>query len=108
MFFFHTLAAAFPTSYHIKTGCSRWVWKPSNNACLLKLPPSAPFLTQSDCFEKKTDQSLCVRKEALGTMLMPTKTMVRAIQKNSKAENSKALGTSKVGLAYIEYSAISL
>ena len=86
MFFFHTLECsffhtAFPTSYHIKISCSCWVWKPSNNECLLNLVPSASFLTQSNWLEKKVDQSLYVRKEALGTRLMPTKTMVRAICK---------------------------
>ena len=77
MFFFHTLATCFPTSYHIKTVCSCWVWKPSNNACLLNLVPSASFLTQSNWLEKKADQSFCFRKEALGTRLILIKTMVR-------------------------------
>ena len=77
MFFFCTLATAFPTSYCMKTVCSCWVWKLSNDACPLNLVPSASFLTQSDWLEKKSDQSFCVRKEALGTQLMPTKTMVR-------------------------------
>ena len=81
MFFFHTLATASPTSYHIKTVCSCWVLKPSINACLLNLVPSASFLTQSDWLEKKADQLLCICKEALGTRLMPTKTMVRAMCK---------------------------
>ena len=54
---------------------------PSNNACLLKLVPSASFLTQSDWLEKKADQLLCICKETLGTRLMPRKTMVRAMCK---------------------------
>ena len=53
MFFFHTLATAFPTNYLIKTACSCWVWKASNNACLLNLLPSASFVMQSDWLEKK-------------------------------------------------------
>ena len=77
MFFFCTLANAFPTSYHINTVCSSWVLKPSNNACLLNLVPSASFLTQTNWLEKKADQSLCIRKEALETRLIPTKTMLR-------------------------------
>ena len=77
MFFFYTLANAFPTSYHIKTVCSCWVLKPCNNACLLNLADSASFLTQSDWLEKKVGQLLCIRKEALGGRLIPTKTMVR-------------------------------
>ena len=35
VFFFHTLATAFPTFYHVKTACSCWVWKFSNDACPL-------------------------------------------------------------------------
>ena len=35
MFFFHTLTAAFPSSYGMKTICSCWVWKLSSDACLL-------------------------------------------------------------------------
>ena len=77
MFFFRIVATAFPTSYRMKTVCSCWVWKLSNDACLLNVVPSASFLTQSDWLEKKADQSLCVRKEAMGTRWMPTKTMVR-------------------------------
>ena len=64
MFFFRTLAAAFPTSYRNQTVCSDWVWKLNNNACPLNLIPSTSFLTQSDLLEKKADQLLCVRKEA--------------------------------------------
>ena len=48
MFFFCTLASAFPTSYYMKTVCSCWIWKLSNDACSLSLVPSASFLTQSD------------------------------------------------------------
>ena len=77
MFFFLTLATAFPTSYQMKTVCSCWVWKLSNDACPLNLLPSASFLRQNDWLQKKVDQSLCVRKEALGTRLIPTKAMVR-------------------------------
>ena len=77
MFFFHTLATVFPTSCHMKTVCSCWVWKLSNDACSLNLVPSVSFLTQRDWLEKKADQSIFVRKEALGTRLMPTKPMVR-------------------------------
>ena len=79
MFFFCTLATAFPTSYCMKTVCSCWVWKLSNDACPLNLVPSASFLTQSDWLEKKADQSLCVGKEALGTRLMSTKTVVKCV-----------------------------
>ena len=77
MFFFCTLATAFPTSYCMKTVCSCWVWKLDNDACSLNLVPSASFLMQSDRLEKKVYQSLSVRKEALRTRLMLTKTMVR-------------------------------
>ena len=38
---------------------------------------SASFILQSDWLEKKAYQLLCLRKEALGMRLMPTKTMVR-------------------------------
>ena len=47
MFFFCTLATAFPTSYRMKT-CSCWVWKLSYDACPLSLVTNASFLTQSD------------------------------------------------------------
>ena len=67
----------FPYFYLMKTVCSCWSWKLSNNACSLNLLPSGSFLTQSNWLEKKVDQSLCVRKEALGTRLMSTKIMVR-------------------------------
>ena len=76
-FFYHTLADGFPTSYHIKTVCSCWVLKSSNNTCLFNLVPSTSFLTQSNWLEKKSEQSLCIRKEAMGIRLIPTKTMVR-------------------------------
>ena len=66
MFFFRTLANAFPTSYHIKSVCSCWVLKPSNNVCLLNLVPSVSFLTQSDSLEKKADQLLYIRKRTPG------------------------------------------
>ena len=75
-FFFCSPANVVTTSYHIKTFCSCWVLRPSNNACLLNLVSTASFLTQSDWLEKKADQSLCFRKEALGTRLIPTNTMV--------------------------------
>ena len=39
MFFFHTLATAFPTSYQMKDVCSCWVWKVSNDACHSTLFP---------------------------------------------------------------------
>ena len=85
MFFFYTLANAFPTSYHIKTVCSCWVLKPCNNACLLNLADSASFLTQSDWLEKKVGQLLCIRKEALGGRLIPTKTKcAKCVQKHSE------------------------
>ena len=77
MFFFHTLANAFPTSYHTKTVCSCQVLKHSNNACQLNLLPCVSSLTQSDWLEKKLVQSLCITKEAQGTRLIRTKTMVR-------------------------------
>ena len=63
MFFFTTLATAFPTSYHINAVCSCWVWKFSNDSCPLNLVPSVSFLTQGDWLEKKADQLLCIRKE---------------------------------------------
>ena len=77
MFFFRILSTAFPTSYCMKNVCPCWVWKLSNVACPLNLVSSASFLMQSDWLQKKADQSLCVRKEALGTRLMPTEIMVR-------------------------------
>ena len=64
MFFFHTLATAFPTSWHIKTFCSCLVWKASNNSSLLNIVSSASLLTQSDWMEKKANQSFCIRKKA--------------------------------------------
>ena len=77
MFFFRALATVLPTSYRMKTVCFCWVRKLSNNTCPRNLVPSASFLTQSNWLEKKADQSLCVRKEAMGTNFMLTKTMVR-------------------------------
>ena len=53
MLFFRTVANAFPTSYHIKSVCSCWVLKPSNNTCLLNLVPSASFLIESDSWRRK-------------------------------------------------------
>ena len=48
VFFFHTLATAFPTSYYIKTACSCWVWELSNDAC----PPYImQFLIHSTLFD---------------------------------------------------------
>ena len=41
--FFCTLATAFPTSYHMKTVCSCWVWKLSNDSCSLNHVPSALY-----------------------------------------------------------------
>ena len=92
--FFCTLATAFPTSYHMKTVFSCWGWKLSNDACPLNLAPNSSFLMQSKWLEKKANQSICIRKEALGTRLIPTKTiwyfdtsllaMSKCIQKNSK------------------------
>ena len=46
-----------------------------------QLPSQCSFLTQSSWLGKKADQSLRIRKDALGTRLMPTKTMVRAMCK---------------------------
>ena len=48
-----------------------------------QLRSRASFLTQSDWLEKKADQSLCIRKEALGTRLIPTKTRLSYQQKCS-------------------------
>ena len=45
IFFFCTLATAFPTSYHMKTVFSFWVWKLSNDACSSNLIAIASFLT---------------------------------------------------------------
>ena len=66
MFFFYTLDNAFPTCHHIKTIFSGSGLKPTNNACLLNLVHSASFPTQGNWLEKKANQSLCIRKEALG------------------------------------------
>ena len=66
----------FPYFYRMKTVYSCWVWKLSNDACPLNLVPSGSFLTQSDWLDKKADQLLCIRKEALGTRFTPTKIMV--------------------------------
>ena len=77
MFFFCTLATAFSTSYSMKNDFSCWVWKLSNDACPLNFVPSASFLTQSNWLENNADRSLCITKEALGTRLMPPKTMIR-------------------------------
>ena len=46
MFLFRTLATTFPTFYCMKTACSFWVWKLSNDACPLNLVPIASFLTR--------------------------------------------------------------
>ena len=46
-----------------------------------QLRSQCSFLTQSNWLGKKANQSLCIRKDALGTRLMPTKTMVRAMCK---------------------------
>ena len=67
MFFFCDLATALSTC---------WVW--TQQWCMPTQPcPSASFLMQSNWLEKKADQLLCIRKEALGTRLMFTKAMVR-------------------------------
>ena len=55
MFLFHILASAFPTSYHMKTVCSCWVWKLSYDTCPLNVVLSASFLLQSDWLEKKAN-----------------------------------------------------
>ena len=76
MFFFCDLATAFPTSYCMETVCTCWVW--TQQWCMPTQPcPSASFLMQSNWLEKKANQLLCIRKEALGTRLMFTKAMVR-------------------------------
>ena len=72
MFLFCTLATGFPISTVWKLVFSCWVWKLSKDACPLNFILSASFLVQSDWLEKKVYQSLFVRKEALGTKLMPT------------------------------------
>ena len=105
---FRNRATAFPTSYHMKTVCSCWVWKLSNDACPLNLVPSAFFLTQNDWLEKKADQWLCVRKDTLGTRMLPTETMVRHYVIGNAKICLKALYTSKVGLGYIGNFAITL
>ena len=46
-----------------------------------QLRSQCSFLTQSNWLGKKADQSFCIRKDVLGTRLMPTKTMVRAMCK---------------------------
>ena len=78
MFFFHTLATVFPTSCHMKTVCSCWVWK---LRCMPTEPcspvPTASFQMLNNWLEKIADQSLWVRKEALGLMLMSIMTMIR-------------------------------
>ena len=79
MFFFLTLTTAFPTSHHMKTVCSCWVWKLCNDTCPLNLVLGASFLTQSDWLEKKANQLLSLRKEALGARLMPSKTHVKTL-----------------------------
>ena len=56
---------------------------------------------QSNSLEKKADQLLCVRKEALGTRLMPKKTMVRRCVIGNTLNSFKRV-------AYIGNSAISL
>ena len=77
IFFFLTQATAFPTLYCTITVCSCWVWKLSNDVFPLNIVPIASFLMWSDWLGMKAYQSLCVRKEALGTRLMPTETMLR-------------------------------
>ena len=102
--FFLTLATAFP----MKTVCSCWIWKLSNDACPLNLIHSASFLTQSNWLEKKSYQLHLVRIEALGTKLIPTKTMVRCYVISNAQMVSNAFYTPKVGLGYMENSTISL
>ena len=58
--------------------------------------------------EKKADQLACIRKEALGMELMPTKTMVRCCIIGNAQMHSKAFYNSKVGLGYMVNSALSL
>ena len=58
--------------------------------------------------EKKADKSLGVRKEVLGTRLMPTKPMVRRYVIGNAYMRSKEFYNFKVGLGYIGNSAISL
>ena len=57
---------------------------------------------------KKADQSFCVRKEALGLMLMSIMPMIRCYIIGNVQMCSKAFYFSKVGLGYIGNSAISL
>ena len=97
MFFFHTLATVFPTSCQMKTVCSCRV---SKLRCM-STEPCSPVPTQSD-------QSLCVRKEALGLMLMSIMPMIRCYIIGNVQMCSKAFYFSKVGLGYIGNSAISL
>ena len=58
MLFLRIVVTVFPTSYRMKSVCSCWVWKLSNDACLPNLIPSASFLKQSDSLEEKADQLL--------------------------------------------------
>ena len=109
MFFFHTVATVFPTSSHMKTVCSCRVWK----LRCMSTEPCSPVLTasfgmQNNWLEKKADQSLCVRKEALGLMLMSIMPMIRCYIIGNVQMCSKAFYFSKVGLGYIGNSAISL
>ena len=48
VFLFHTLATAFPTSYHMKTASSCWVWKWCNDACPLYI---MHFIIHSTLFD---------------------------------------------------------
>ena len=104
MFFFHTLATVIPTSYQMKTVC--FAEFENSDAC----PPSSPcfFPNAEQLIGEESDQSLCVRKEALELMLMSIVPMIRCYIIVNVQMCSKASYFSKVGLGYIGNSAISL
>ena len=71
------------TSYdcHLWYTCVKWWYLKVFLSFFQNFPvlPSSQclFSNQSEWLEKRADQSLCVKKEALRTTLIPTKTMVR-------------------------------
>ena len=49
----------------------------TQQCCMPTKPRSQFFFPNAERLQKKDDQSLCIRKQALGTRLIATKTMVR-------------------------------
>ena len=74
LFFFCTLATAFPTSYRMKTVLLEHENSPMMHTQSTLYPLLLSQRRAIDCRRKSINGS--VRKEAMGMRLMPTKTMV--------------------------------